>query len=94
MLMKHFTGAVTWLFCTCLRTERVGVEGTQKIPSWFILIYGGKQHIISLSWNVTGINNPIKSNTVQLYLSRQCLNDCREAGRLPLASKVNKMLCC
>lgn len=70
-------------------------EKTQKIPSWFILIYGREiKHIISPSWNMTGINNPIKSNTVQLYLNGQCPNDFWEGERLPPTYKVNKMLVC
>lgn len=50
------------------------------------------KHIISPSCNVTVINNPIKSNTVRLYLGRRCPNDCQDAGRLPRLTKLTR--CC
>lgn len=50
------------------------------------------KRIISPSCNVTVINNPIKSNTVRLYLGRRCPNDCRDAGRLPRLTELTR--CC
>lgn len=50
------------------------------------------EHIISPLWNVTVINNPIKSGATRLCLGRRCWNDYWEAGGLPRLPELTR--CC
>lgn len=86
-----------WPRCQqCCSSAQHGAQsragGLGQFPTGLVWSVEESKHTISPLWNVTVINNPIKSGATRLCLGRRRWSDCWEAGGLPRLPELTR--CC